>query len=261
MTAGQVVTPQVEVVTRGPVSELLIGRGAKRNALTGAGWSELAERVAELGRGEDVRAVVIRGRDGGFCAGSDITEWTDAELDAVEDSFARMESAFRAVEECPVPVLAEVRGIAAGAGCQLALACDLRFMGEAARIGMPIARLGIMCSPAFAARMVALVGPSSTRRLLYTGSLLDAPAAAAGGLVDEHLPEAELADHVTAVAGSIANQPRSAVVAAKRAVNAALAPAREATRWNGNPAVSAADFRTGITTFLHRSRPAAEQPT
>ncbi|GAA2362747.1 enoyl-CoA hydratase/isomerase family protein [Saccharopolyspora halophila] len=261
MTAGQAAAPQVEVVTRGPVSELLIGRGTKRNALTGAGWSELAERVAELGRGEDVRVIVIRGRHGTFCAGSDITEWIDAELDVVEDSFARMESTFRAVEECPVPVLAEVRGIAAGAGCQLALACDLRFMGEQARIGMPITKLGIMCSPAFAARMVGLIGPSLTRQLLYTGALLDAPAATAEGLVDDDLPEADLTSHVTAVANSIANQPRSPVVAAKRAVNAALMPAREATRRNDSPAVSAPDFRSGITTFLHRSRRPVEQPS
>lgn len=261
MTTGQVTAPQVEVVTTGPVTELVIGRGTKRNALTGTGWSELAERVVEVGHDDDARAIVLRGRHEVFCAGSDMTEWIDAELDVVEDSFARMESAFRAVEECPVPVLAEVRGVAAGAGCQLALACDLRFMGEQARIGMPIAKLGIMCSPAFAARMVGLVGPSLTRRLLYTGALLDAPAATAEGLVDEHLPESDLAGHVNAVADSIANQPRSPVVAAKRAVNAALTPAREVTRRNDSPAISAPDFRSGITTFLDRSRRAGERPS
>jgi enoyl-CoA hydratase len=253
MTPGRVVAPQVEVVNGGPVAELLIGRGAKRNALTGQGWSEIADRVAELGRCEQVRAVVIRGRERMFCAGSDMTEWVEADLGVVEDSFARMEAAFRAVEQCPVPVLAEVHGIAAGAGCQLALACDLRFMGDSARIGMPIARLGIMCSPAFAARMAGLVGPSLTRRLLYTGALLDAPAAVGSGLVDDQRPDAELSGHVASFAETIAQQPRSAVVAAKRAVNAALTPAREAARPNDQPAVSPADFRIGIADFLGRS--------
>jgi len=253
MTSGQVVAPQVEVVNGGPVAELLIGRGAKRNALTGAGWSEIADRVTELGRGEQVRAVVIRGRERTFCAGSDMTEWVEADFGVVEDSFARMEAAFRAVEACPVPVLAEVHGIAAGAGCQLALACDLRFMGDSARIGMPIARLGIMCSPAFAARMTGLVGPSLTRRLLYTGALLDASAAVGSGLVDERRPDAELSGHVARVAETIAQQPRSAVVAAKRAVNAALSPAREATTRNDQPAVSPPEFRSGIADFLGRT--------
>ena len=253
MNQGQAVAAQVEAVREGPVAELRIGRGAKRNALPGAGWTEIADRVAELGRDDEVRVVVIRGRERTFCAGSDMTEWVDADLDVVEDSFARMEAAFRAVEECPVPVLAEVHGIAAGAGCQLALACDLRFMGDSARIGMPIARLGIMCSPAFAARMAALAGPSLTRRLLYTGALLDARTAVSCGLVDEHRPEAQLSETVGAVAASIARQPRAAVLAAKRAVSAALAPAREATGRNDQPAVSAPDFRSGIADFLGRT--------
>jgi enoyl-CoA hydratase/carnithine racemase len=156
--------------------------------LTSAGWRLLEQRVADVASLPSVRAVLVRGEGGTFCAGSDMTEWADAGPDAVEESFARMEAAFRAIEQCPVPVVAEVRGVAAGAGCQLALACDLRLMADSARIGMPIARLGILPSPAFAARLINLAGPSLARRLLYTGRLLDAPAAAAAGLADEHQP-------------------------------------------------------------------------
>ena len=91
--------------------------------------------VREAGRLDGVHAVLFRGRHGSFCSGSDLTEWVDAELHLVDESFAAMESAFRAVEQCPVPTIAAVRGVAAGAGCQLALSCDLRFMAESARIG------------------------------------------------------------------------------------------------------------------------------
>lgn len=250
--------PLVEVRVDGPVAEVTIGSGAKRNALTGAGWTQIEDRIRELEDTDSVRAIVIRGRDGGrgggpvgtFCAGSDMTEWVDAGPDAVEDSFARMEAAFRAVEECPVPVVAEIHGVAAGAGCQLALACDLRFMADSARIGMPIARLGIMASPSFAARMVTLAGPSITRQLLYTGKLLDAPGAVAAGLADRHLPDSALTTFTERSLARIAEQPPAAIHAAKRAVSAALAPVRDATGHNDRPAVSLDDFRLGIAAFL-----------
>ncbi|GAA2428028.1 hypothetical protein GCM10010191_46220 [Actinomadura vinacea] len=244
------VVPLVETRTDGPVANITIGSGSRRNALSGAGWSQVHDRVRELGESDAIRAIVIRGRGGTFCAGSDMTEWRDTEPEAVEDSFARMESAFRAVEECPVPVLAEIHGVAAGAGCQLALSCDLRFMADSARIGMPIARLGIMASPSFAARMVAVAGPSAARELLYTGRLLDAEAAVAAGLADRHLPGPELATFTERTLARIAEQPPAAVRAAKRAVGAALAPIREATRSNDRPAVSLDDFRLGISAFL-----------
>ncbi|XVQ10464.1 enoyl-CoA hydratase/isomerase family protein [Spirillospora sp. CA-255316] len=242
--------PLVETRTEGPIAEITIGGGARRNALSSAGWSQVEDRINELRDSDSIRAIVIRGRGGTFCAGSDMTEWLEAGPEAVENSFARMESAFRAVEECPVPVLAEIHGVAAGAGCQLALACDLRFMADSARIGMPIARLGIMASPSFAARMIAAAGPSTARELLYTGHLLDAEAAVAAGLADRHLPGPELPTFTERTLARIAEQPPAAVRAAKHAVSAALAPIREATRRNDRPAVSIDDFRLGISTFL-----------
>ncbi|MFH8571510.1 enoyl-CoA hydratase/isomerase family protein [Streptomyces sp. NPDC017993] len=242
--------PLVEARADGPVAEVTIGSGAKRNALTGEGWTQVERSIRELGGNDAVRAVIIRGRGDTFCAGSDMTEWTGAEPERIEDSFARMEAAFRAVEECPVPVVAEIHGVAAGAGCQLALACDLRFIADSARLGMPIARLGIMASPSFAARMVALAGPSTTRQLLYTGRLLDGPAAVAAGLADWHLPGPMLTTFTKRTVARTAEQPPAAVRAVKSAVAATLAPMREATRYNDRPAVSLDDFRLGIATFL-----------
>src|SRR5437870_10403064 len=87
--------PLVEARANGPVTEVTIGSGAKRNALTGAGWTQVECCIREVGNTDAVRAIVIRGQAGTFCAGSDMTEWTGAEPDAIEDSFARMEAAFR----------------------------------------------------------------------------------------------------------------------------------------------------------------------
>ena len=97
---------------------------------------------------------------------------------------AQMEAAFRAIEICPVPVIAQISGVAAGAGCQLALACDIRVVATSARIGMPIARLGIRPSPAFAARLVRVVGPAVAAELHYTGRLVKGPDAVTTGLAN-----------------------------------------------------------------------------
>ncbi|MGW9427124.1 enoyl-CoA hydratase/isomerase family protein [Streptomyces decoyicus] len=186
---------------------MLYRAGPQTWAFPGLAWTQLARQVAELGETRSLRVLVIRGHGDTFCAGSNMTDWVDADSGYVEESFAHMEAAFTAIEECPVPVIAEIRGVAAGAGCQLALACDLRFMADGARIGMPIARLGILASPAFAARMVALAGPAAARELLYTGRLVDGRTAVALGLADDSVPEEHLAARTSGLAAAVAEQP------------------------------------------------------
>lgn len=240
----------VAASVNGVIAELTLGDGRNRNALTAAAWEELGRTVRELGAAGGVRVLLVRGRDGTFCAGSDINEWAGAEPEFVEESFALMESAFRAIEQCPVPVVAEIHGDAAGAGCQLALACDLRFMAASARIGMPIARLGILASPAFATRLVTAAGPAMASELLYTGRLLDAPAAVDAGLANRAFPDSETRARVEEILAAICAQPVAAVRAAKRAVAAALAPIRDATAHNTAPAVTYPEFDAAVRAFL-----------
>lgn len=235
------------------VVELIIGSGNRRNALTAGDWSDLAAVCGELGAGDSLRAVVVRGNGGTFSAGSDMREWVSAGPADVDDSFARMEAAFTAIERLPVPVVAQVDGAAAGAGCQLALACDLRVLGESARIGMPIARLGILASPAFATRISLLTGPAVARELLYTGRLLTAEQAVRVGLANRAVPEDVLAETTTALVRSIVRHPPAALRAAKHAVAVGTDAALDAARAAGvGPAVAFPDFRRAITAFLDR---------
>ncbi|MDJ0491090.1 enoyl-CoA hydratase/isomerase family protein, partial [Rhodococcus qingshengii] len=148
----------VDVTFDGPIATVTIGTGRRRNALNGDAWKDLAHQIIGVSTHASLGVVVLRGVGDTFCAGSDVTEWVGACAEDVEESFAQMEAAFRAIEICPVPVIAQISGVAAGAGCQLALACDIRVVATSARIGMPIARLGIRPSPAFAARLVRVVG-------------------------------------------------------------------------------------------------------
>jgi hypothetical protein len=125
-----------------------IGDGTRRNALGRAEWRALERLVGELSADPTVSVIVVTGRGDTFSAGSDLNDWADASLEEVEQSFAEMEACFQIIERAPVPVIAAVDGVAAGAGCQLALACDLVVMSSSARMGMPIARLGILASTA-----------------------------------------------------------------------------------------------------------------
>lgn len=233
------------------VARITVGTGARHNALDGDAWRAIGELVASIDPAATTSAVVA-GFGDTFCAGSDMTEWVDAPDEAVEESFALMESAFVAVENCPIPVIAAVAGTAAGAGCQLALSCDLRIFGESTRIGMPIARLGILPSAAFASRILTLAGPSTTRRLLYTGTLLTADQALAAGLADEVVADDAIERTVDGLCERIAAQPPIAIRAAKTAVSEALRPMRDASMATHERAVSSADFRRGIQQFLDR---------
>jgi enoyl-CoA hydratase/carnithine racemase len=233
-------------------AELLVGDGRRSNALTSDGWRRIEQGVRAAGDRADVCGIVVRGREGSFCAGSDLTEWLDADLGHVEESFAAMESAFRAIERCPLPTIADIRGVAAGAGCQLALACDLRFVTESGRIGMPVARLGILVSPSFAGRIVALAGPAVAAEMLYTGRLYDAVTAVSTGLANRLVADTEMDAVVADLLHGIRRQPPHALRAAKQAIQSALAPMRSATDHRTGSAVSEADFRTGVRAVLHR---------
>jgi enoyl-CoA hydratase/carnithine racemase len=237
------------------VVDLVIGSGSRRNALSGDDWTDLAAECVRLGTDESLRAVIVRGAGGTFSAGSDMREWVRAEPADVDDSFARMEAAFTAIERLPVPVVAQVDGAAAGAGCQLALACDLRVLGETARIGMPIARLGILASPAFAARISLLTGPAVARELLYTGRLVTAEQAVRLGLANRAVPEDILNETTTALVRSIVRHPPAALRAAKHAVSVGTDAALDTARAAGaGPAVDFPDFRRAITAFLDRDQ-------
>lgn len=242
------IIPRVRVETDGALATVTIGNGQRRNALTAAGWQDLAEGFDALAGVTGLAGVIVQGAGDTFCAGSDVTQWRGIPPEALEDSFARMETAFRAVEACPVPVIAQVAGYATGAGCLLALACDLRVIGESARIGMPIARLGIRPSPAFASRLVRLSGPAVATEMLFTGRLLDARRAVSVGLANLAVPDLELTAGTRALIDDIVRHPPAALCAAKQAVIAATAPLPE-----GKPD-TAADYPSlqhGIARILH----------
>ena len=248
--------PRVTMERHGQVARVVIGSGVRRNALTSAGWAGIERVMRRLASDAALRAVVIEGAAAWFCAGSDMREWTQASAEDVELSFVRMEAACTSIEELAVPVIAKVRGPAAGAGCQLALACDLRILSDSASIGMPIALHGILVTPAFANRLTAHGGTAVARDLLFTGRMVGAEEAVQLGLANAMVAGEHLDAHVSSVLDAILRASGASIRAAKAALAGLAAPGRElALAAAGGPLVHSDDFRRGIDAFVHRRHP------
>lgn len=198
MTTGpesqrQVATARLEV--EGAIGTLVLDAPWRGNAVD----APMLERVEALcasltstGAGSAVRALLVRGAgERAFSTGYHVPSLL-AELAAgpsVSDFEGHpLERALRALEAVPVPTIALVAGNAYGAGCELALACDVRLAAEDARLCMPPAKLGVLYSATGMRRLLELVGPSVARELLFTGDVVPGPRALALGLVNRAAP-------------------------------------------------------------------------
>jgi enoyl-CoA hydratase/carnithine racemase len=191
------------VETRDTTVLVGLDRPEKRNALDEAMVDEL-HRVLDGHSREPCVLVIHSTTPGTFAAGADIAELlerdADAALRAINAGLCEHLEAHR------WPTIAAVDGWALGGGCELALACDLRVASPDARFGQPELGLGIMAGAGGNWRLAQLVGLARTRRMLYTGEILDADAALDAGLVDAVHPAAELLDGALALANAVAKQ-------------------------------------------------------
>lgn len=180
----------------------------RRNAMTEELTSAWTEAVADLARDRGVRAVVVTGEGRAFCAGGDLS-WIDAgaetlDVAALRDRMLAFYRAWLSIRDLEVPVLAAVNGPAVGAGLCLALACDLRYAGEGARLSAPFTALGIHPGMAATYLLVEACGMAVARDLLYTGRVVHAEEAKELGLVNGVFPDATLVADTLAVAARIA---------------------------------------------------------
>jgi enoyl-CoA hydratase/carnithine racemase len=256
--------PEPLAVTRdGPVATLWLNRPAKRNAITRAMWAALPALLDDLAVATDVRVVVVRGADGTFSAGADVSETTDLvdQLAVGEDghSYAELNhAAEEALVAFPKPTVAVVQGACVGGGCSLAVDCDLRIADTTARFGITPARLGIVYPPGPLARVTHLIGPAAAKWLLYTGELVDTAWALRTGLVDAvHQPE-DLDRAVDALCASLADRSLLTQQAAKEMIAAVLRDgevgADLAQRW-AKEGQASPDAAEGVAAFLERRRP------
>jgi enoyl-CoA hydratase/carnithine racemase len=199
-----------EILTRvdDGVATVTLNRPDKRNAMNTALLQGLAACVEDLDRRADVRVVVMRGAGPAFCAGMDLREM--GERRGAADPESGVTRVLQRVESSRHPTIAMVHGDAIAGGCELALHCDLRIAAESARLGMPLARIGLIVPFPLLQKLVEIIGPAGTRELLFTGRPVDARRALAMGMVHRVVPASDVETATYALARDVAgNAPLS----------------------------------------------------
>ncbi|MER8185381.1 enoyl-CoA hydratase/isomerase family protein [Kitasatospora sp. NPDC094015] len=241
----------------GAVATLVLDRPARRNAVTRAMWQGIPGVLDRLAAHPEVRALVLTGAAGTFSAGADITELATvyAGPDLAEAYHAQNVAAEEALAAFPHPTLAVVHGACVGGGCQLAVACDLRFAAEDARFGITPAKLGVVYPAAPTLRLARLVGPARAKYLLFSGELVSAARAERYGLVDEVLPAAELDGRAAEFARLLGRRSPQTIGAVKAALSVPADQAAEALAPWVRKSRLAPDAREGLAAFLERREP------
>jgi len=223
------------------------------NALDLASWHGLAEVVDEVAERDDIRALVVRGGTHALAAGADVGELLGWGPDEALAASGVTQGALDALAALPMVTIAVVSGYALGGGCELALACDLRFAADNAKIGQPEILLGSLPGAGGTQRLPRLIGIGRAKALVFSGRMVDMVEAPRIGLVDEVHPADDVLGAAQAAAARYAAGP-AALALAKRALDGGLdgtlADGLALERELFAAAFATEDLRTGLTSFL-----------
>jgi len=240
------------------VATITLARPEKMNSLTGPMRRELHTALRAAGR--EARAVILTGEGRGFCAGQDLGDAARIEdLNLAETLREEYEPLIRAIIDCPVPVIAAVNGVAAGAGANLALACDIVIAARSASFIEAFARIGLIPDAGGTWLLPRLVGRARAMGMCLTTDPVPAETAADWGMIWEVVEDDALAAEALALAGRLADGPTLAFGLIKRALAASGANGLEAqlaleAELQGEAGASR-DFREGVRAFLEKRAP------
>ncbi len=221
---------------------------------------ELHETLLALEDDPEVRAVVLTGSgQKAFCVGSDIKEFPQVWDDVIHKKLEKENLAFNQVELLSKPVIAAMEGNVLGGGCELSMACDIRILSEAGRIGLPEIHLGVFPGSGGIFRLAKLVGPAKAVEMMYTGQMLCAKEALQLGLVNRVVPQGTACTAALELAGQIAQKPFEAIRLIKRGVRELWQKTTQECFYP-NLELSRTVFQTsdcaeGVDAFLHKRKP------
>ena len=207
---------------------------------------------------ERQRAILITGAGRGFCAGQDLASIKDDYDGEGPNLFGLLVNHFhpviRFIRNAPVPVIAAVNGVAAGAGFSLALACDIRLAADNARFATAFTRIGLVPDCGMAYTLPRLVGQGRASFLLLSGEQIDAPAALANGIIDKIFPAAAFMASATTFAQVMAAGPTRAFAMTKKMLQQAEGMSFDALLQEEAVAQQAvsrtSDHRNAVASFL-----------
>jgi enoyl-CoA hydratase len=243
----------IDVARDGAVATVTIDRQDALNALDVATLTELRDRVRELADDAAVRAVVLTGAgEKAFVAGADIKYMSGLDPDQAKEWGALGHEAGRLLETMPKPTIAAINGFALGGGCELALACDIRYASARAKLGQPEINLGIVPGWGGTQRLARVCGVGVAKDLVFTGRTIDADEALRVGLVNAIADP--VLDRALEAAHDLAAKSPVALALAKRLVN--LSPGaldREAEEFGD--LFASEDAKEGLAAFVEKRAP------
>ncbi len=243
------------------IAVVTINRAKRRNALTRAMWRELTRIVEQLGDDPDVRAIVLTGAGGAFCAGADISEFPAVRA-TVEDGRAyeeAVDNVHLALQASPKPTIATVSGPCYGGGVALALSCDFRVADATAYFAIPAARLSNVYGVVETRALYDAVGLAAAKEVLFTGRRYDASEAYRIGLATHMASDGEALAAGLAFARAMGKSAPLTIKGAKVVLQAIARSTTEARADDIHRVMDAAiasdDYKEGVAAFAAKRDP------
>ena len=250
----------VDLSVEGGVAEIVLNRPDKLNAMNDAMVAELNDCL-DRAEGQRARAMLIRGEGPAFSAGRDLADAKPGD----EDAQAIIERTFNPlitrIATFPAPTFACVHGACLGAGLGIALACDVVYIADDAKVGSPFARIGAVLDSGGHSFFVTRLGTHRALELIYTGRLISGTEAAALGLVNQSMPASAVLEHARKIAAEVANGPTAAFMESKRLVRRideealGLMAVLKCEAQAQGAAGRTADYKEGIGAFQQKRKP------
>jgi enoyl-CoA hydratase len=237
---------------------ITINRESKLNALNIATIEEINQVFTEVYDNKDIKGVILTGAGSkAFVAGADIAEIAQLNETQARKFAENGQAIFEKIENCPKPVLAAVNGFALGGGCELAMACHLRFAADNAKFGQPEINLGIIPGYGGTQRLTQYLGKTKAMELTLTGDMFSAQEALAWGLLNYVYPQAELLEKAEAFMQKLTTKAPIAVAQIISSINAFYG-LENGYQIEANAFANCCrsqDFKEGTSAFLEKRKP------
>ncbi len=244
----------------GSVLTITLNRADVFNAFNDEQSFELQDALKQAGRDEEVRVVVLTGAGKAFCSGQDLKAIADSKNRSLSDSlYKRYNPIIRAMRNLPKPIICRLNGVAAGAGCSLALACDFIIAAENASLIEVFVNVGLVLDSGSSYFLPRVVGSQRAFELATMGSKVTAAQALEWGMVNRVVPAENLDQAVAEVAGYYAAAPTKAIALMKKMLNesshSTLDEMLQLEAWSQEIAGRSEDYREGVKAFNEKRKP------
>ena len=242
----------------GAIGLITLNRPTALNALCAALIKELEEAIDQLEADENIGVIIVTGSEKAFCAGADILEMASKSYsDVYGEDF--ITNGWERLAACRIPTIAAVAGYALGAGCELAMMCDIIIAADTARFGQPEISIGTIPGIGGTQRLTHAIGKTKAMEMCLTGRMMEAKEAEQAGLVSQVVPAAELLNEAMGCAKQIAAMSRPATMMVKEAINRSFETSmREGIRFERrlfHSTFATEDQKVGMSAFVRNVRP------